>query len=90
VMAKADAGDQARYRSQFRWFVKKVEESLETCGLRFVTVEGQPYDPGVAATPVNMAEFGPGEALVVDQMIEPIIMGKEGLVRPGTVTLRKA
>jgi hypothetical protein len=89
VLAKTDAGEQARYRSQFRWFVKKVEESLGGSGLHWVSLEGQPFDPGMAATPLNIGEFGGGEALVVDQMIEPIIMGKEGLVRAGTVTLRR-
>ena len=28
--------------------------------------------------------------LVVDQMIEPVVMGREGLLRAGTVMLRKA
>lgn len=89
LLQKLDAGEQSRYRSQFRWFIKKVEEALEQANLRVVNVEGHHFDPGMAATPLNIEEFDAKDALMVDQMIEPIIMGKEGLVKTGTVTLRK-
>ena len=86
---KLDAGEQSRYMSQFRWFNKKLDDSLEEVGLRIVNVAGHPFDSGMAATPLNIEEFEATDYLVVDQMIEPIIMGKEGLVKAGTVTLRK-
>lgn len=89
MLMKLDAGEQARYKSQFRWFIKKVEEAMEDAELRIVNVEGHPFDPGMAATPLNIEEFDTNDVLMVDQMIEPIIMGKEGLARTGTVTLRK-
>ncbi|MGR5179030.1 hypothetical protein [Vibrio mediterranei] len=89
LLMKLDAGEQNRYKSQFRWFIKKIEEGLEQAELRIVNVEGHPFDPGMAATPLNIEEFGAKDVLMVDQMLEPIIMGKEGLVKTGTVTLRK-
>ncbi len=89
LLTKLDAGEQNRYKSQFRWFIKKVVEALEQADLRIVNVEGHPFDPGMAATPLNIEEFDANDALMVDQMIEPIIMGKEGLIKTGTVTLRK-
>lgn len=89
LLMKLDAGEQNRYKSQFRWFIKKVEEALGQADLRIVDVEGHPFDPGMAATPINIEEFDEKDTLMVDQMLEPIIMGKEGLVRTGTVTLRK-
>ena len=89
LLLKLDAGEQNRYKSQFRWFIKKVEEALEQADLKLVNVEGHPFDPGMAATPLNIEEFDANDALIVDQMIEPIIMGKEGLVKTGTVTLVK-
>lgn len=89
MLMKLDAGEQARYKSQIRWFIKKVEEAMEDAELRIVNVEGHPFDPGMAATPLNIEEFDTNDVLMVDQMIEPIIMGKEGLARTGTVTLRK-
>ncbi|WP_319467013.1 hypothetical protein [uncultured Pseudodesulfovibrio sp.] len=89
MLSKLDAGEQSRYKSQFRWFMKKVGEALEQAELKLVNVEEQPFDPGVAATPLNIDEFDESDALVVDQMLEPIIMGKAGLVKTGTVILRK-
>lgn len=89
LLTKLDAGEQNRYKSQFRWFIKKVEEALEIAELRIVNVEGHTFDPGMAATPLNIEEFEAEDTLMVDQMLEPIIMGKEGLVKTGTVTLRK-
>jgi len=89
LLTKLDAGEQGRYRNQFRWFQKKIDESLGSAQLRVVNVEGHPYDPGMAATPLNMDEFEPQDVLVVDQMLEPILMGPNGVVKTGTVTLRK-
>ncbi len=89
LLLKLDAGEQSRYQNQFRWFMKKVEEALKQADLRIVNVEGLPFDPGMAATPLNIEEFDTTDTLVVDQMIEPIIMGQEGLVKAGTATLRK-
>lgn len=89
LLTKLDAGEQNRYQSQFRWFLKKVDEALEQADLRLVNVEGHPFDPGIAATPLNLEDFQAADVLIVDQMLEPIIMGKDGLVKIGTVTLRK-
>ena len=89
VLAKLDAGQQSRYKSQFRWFLKKIEESLNEAGLRLVNVEEQPFDPGMAATPLNIEEFEVNDTLIVDQMLEPTIVGEEGLIKTGTVILRK-
>ena len=89
LLLKLDAGEQGRYRGQFRWFERKLADSLTDAGMKIVNVEGHSFDPGMAATPLNIEEFGSEDALVVDQMLEPIIMGPDGVVRTGTVTLRK-
>ena len=90
VLGKHDAGEQARYARQLRYFQKKVDEQLEVAGLKLVNVEGQPFDSGIAAAAVNLADFGPEDTLLIEQMVEPIVMGSEGLKRSGTVLLRKA
>lgn len=90
VVSKLDAGDKSRHESQARWYVKRLTEALDAAGLRLVNVENKAYDPGDAAKPLNLEDFGPDDVLVVDQMIEPIIMSGALLVRPGTVLLRKA
>jgi hypothetical protein len=89
VVSKLDAGDAGRYLSQLRYFQRKVQENLEENGLILVNVEGHPYDPGMAASALNLADFGPDDVLQVDQMIEPIIMGHDGLRKQGTVMLKK-
>ena len=89
LLIKLDVGEQRRYKSQLRWFIKKMEEALEQVGLRIVNVEGHPFDPGMAATPLNIEDFDSEDSLIVDQMLEPIIMGKDGLVKMGTVILRR-
>ena len=89
LLIKLDAGEQKRYKSQLRWFMKKMEESLEQVDLRIVNVEGHPFDPGMAATPLNIEDFNSEDSLIVDQMLEPIIMGKDGLVKMGTIILRR-
>jgi hypothetical protein len=89
VVNKLDAGEAGRYVNQLRYFQKKVEESLDASGLKLVNVEGQPFDPGMAASALNLGDFGPEDHLLVDQMVEPIIMGPEGLRKQGTVMLRK-
>lgn len=89
VVNKLDAGEAGRYLNQLRYFQKKVEESLDATGLKLVNVEGQPFDPGMAASALNIGDFGPDDALLVDQMVEPIIMGPKGLKKQGTVMLRK-
>jgi hypothetical protein len=89
VVNKLDAGESGRYVNQLRYFQKKVEESLEASGLSLVNVEGKPFETGMAASALNIGDFGPDDELLVDQMVEPIIMGRDGLRKQGTVMLRK-
>ena len=89
LLTKLDAGDGERYFNQLRYYIKRLEDNLEIAKIRLVNIEGQPYDPGMAATALNIGDFGPDDRLLVDQMIEPIIMGPDGLIRPGTIMLRK-
>lgn len=87
VVARLDAGEQARYANQLRFLLRRIDGAVEGVGARLVSIEGQPFEPGQAATPLNLDEFGEDEALVVAQMLEPIVMGREGVLRMGTVLL---
>ena len=89
VLNKLDAGESSRYMNQLRYFQKKVEENLDLSGLKFVNVEGQAFDPGMAVSALNIGDFEPEDILFVDQMVEPIIMSANGLKKQGTVMLRK-
>ena len=90
LVNRLDAGESSRYVNQLRYFQRKLEESLDASGLRLVNIEGQPFDPGMAASALNIGDFGPDDVLWVEQMVEPIIMGPDGLRRQGTVMLGKA
>lgn len=88
-LSKCDAEDSLRYVNQIRYFLKKIETNLEKVGLSVVSLEGQRYDVGMAITTLNISDFDPEDVLVVDQMVEPIVMGPLGLVRSGTALLAK-
>ncbi|MDD4767083.1 MAG: hypothetical protein PHF87_05795 [Desulfotomaculaceae bacterium] len=87
AMQKLDAGDSTRYLNQFAWFMKKVDSALKEAKLRVINVEGQPFEAGMAVTPLNIDEFSTADMLYVEQMLEPIIMDNESIVKIGTVLL---
>jgi hypothetical protein len=89
ALRQLDAGEAGRYSNQQRYYLKRLEEHLGSFGFRIVNLEGQPYDPGMAATALNITDFGRDDGLMVDQMIEPIIMGDAGLVKTGAIMVRK-
>ena len=87
AMSKLDAGESSRYIGQFNWFIKKVDEALKTAGMKIINVEGLPYDVGMALTPLNIDDFEPDDPLYVEQLIEPIIMDSESVLKTGTAIL---
>ena len=89
LLSKLDAGETPRFVNQLRYYLKSLEEKLEAVDLKIVNLEGHPYDPGIAASALNIGEFAPDDQLIIEQMVEPIIMGADGLVRQGTVMLQK-
>jgi hypothetical protein len=90
MLSKLEPSEAGRYLNQQRYFLKRLDDSLAIAGLKIVSLEGQPYDPGMAASPLNIEDFGPDDQLLVDQMVEPVLMGADGIVKSGTVMLRKA
>ena len=89
VVHSLDADQQRRASSRFHYFQKRVVDALEGADLKLVLLDGSQFGPGLAATAVNAGDFGPHDKLVVDQTLEPVVMGPDGVVRPGTVTLRR-
>ena len=87
AMSKLDAGECTRYLSQFNWFVRKVHDALEKANMRIVNIEGQAYDPGQAVVPMNIDDFEGEDILYVDQLIEPIIMKGDKVVKTGSAIL---
>lgn len=87
AISKLDFEEQSKYMSQFAWFSKKVTKAVEEAGLRIVSLEGQAYDPGMAVTPLNIDDFEVEDELKIAQMIEPIIMQEDTVLKTGTVLL---
>ena len=91
LLQKLPAMEQRRYEGRLRWFRKQLDGALADAGMRLVSIEGQLFEAGTAATALNIEDFCPGDELVVDKMIEPIIMTSNGnVLQMGTVTVRKA
>lgn len=90
VLSKVDSLEQKKYLNQYRFYEKKTTEALEQLGIKIVNVEGQIFDPGMAVTPLNINEFNNEHCeLIVDQMIEPILVNENGVLKTGTVILMK-
>ncbi|MDR1873788.1 MAG: hypothetical protein LBQ90_02080 [Synergistaceae bacterium] len=82
--------EQVPYRNKMRWFLKQIERSLDIANIQMLNLEGQVFDVGMAVHPLNSEEFDANDVLIVDRMIEPLLMGREGTVlKMGTVTLRR-
>ncbi len=84
-----DAQNQPKYMNKIEWFKKRMQDVMRAAGLKLVNVEGQEYNPGIAATAINLDEFSDDDNLIVDKMLDPIIMGAEGIIRSGTVTVKE-
>lgn len=89
VLTKLEASEAHRYMNQVRYFQKTINDNLELINLRIVDLEGQLYDPGMAASPLNIDEFDADDKLIVEQMLEPLIMGNEGIKKQATINLMR-
>lgn len=87
AISKLAPDDQVKYVSQFSWFTKRVDKAIENAGLHIVDLSGQPFDPGMAVTPLNIEDFDAEDPLYVEQMMEPIIMKDDRIYKTGTVML---
>jgi hypothetical protein len=90
LVRRLSPDDGAKYAGQLRYFQRQAADTLASAGLSLISIEGQAFDAGAAASPLNISDFGPDDILVVEQMLEPIIMDANGIVRQGTVLLAKA
>lgn len=89
ALGKLPVQDATRFENQQRYYINRLAETLQTIDCQLVNLEGMPYDAGAAVTPINIADFGPNDQLVIDQMVEPVIMGPNGIKHEGVVMLRK-
>lgn len=90
LIARLDPIDAVRYAGQARYFHGRIDECLAKAQLRLVSLEGQAFDEGMAATAINLSDFEASDALVVDQMVVPIVLDQGGIVRTGSVVVALA
>ena len=90
LLQRLEPVDQQRYAAQLRFFIATLEDSVKMAELKLINLEGQPYDPGMAATPLNSADFAANDTIIVEQMLEPIIMQDGRILKSGTVVLGKS
>jgi hypothetical protein len=90
LIFKLDANEQSRFESKLRYFKERVLSCLAGGGLSLVTLEGNRYEMGIAADVLNLGDYSSNDDLIIDQMIEPVIMGPNGIVRTGKAMVRRA
>lgn len=81
--------DAQRLSNHYAWYERIVQEVLDEADLHVVDLTGEPYDVGMAVTPLNLEDFPDGQqsTYYIAQMVEPIVM-QGGVVRKhGTVML---
>ncbi|WP_457817333.1 hypothetical protein, partial [Staphylococcus aureus] len=61
LIEKLDMMDQSRYLNQHRYYLKQLDEQLQSCGMRLVDLEGHAFDAGMAATAINLPDFEPDD-----------------------------
>ena len=84
-----DPLDADRLANRYAWYSRKVQAVLDEAGLTAVDLTGEPYDPGMAVTPLNLEDFPqrPDAAFRIAQMVEPIIMENGAVRKTGSVML---
>ena len=90
VVSRLDVGEQTRYVNQFKFFNRKITDSLKSAGYTVKDLTGHTYEIGMAVSVINMEEFGEQDVLEVEHMLEPLIMKDGKIRRTGTVSLRKS
>ena len=75
--------------AQLRFARRKLDAILEDQGLRLATYDGAHWSADVPASPVNGEDIGEADTPMVETTLEPTIIGPDGIVHAGKITLRK-
>ena len=89
LITKINPEERNNFLSKLNWYKKNLEESLNEVEIKLVSLENKKYDPGIAATALNIEDFDNNDNLIVEQMIEPIVMGSNGVIKNGLVLLKR-
>lgn len=77
-----DSDDAKRLSSHYTWYQRIVQTVLEEADLHVVDLTGEPYEVGMAVTPLNLDDCSDirQTTYYIVQMVEPIVM-QAGSVR---------
>lgn len=91
ALALLDTPIQKKFSGRVLWYRKQLNDALTKTGYQMPEYDGAVYEPGLPLTPLNADDFAAEDYLVVDYMIEPVLLDREGnVVRYGTAMLRRA
>ena len=90
LIDKVDLEQKKQFQRKLLWFEDRFESILEETDYRLVNLEGQNFVVGMAVKAINLDDFDDNENLVISRMLEPIIMGQNGVEKLGTVLLRSS
>lgn len=88
VERKLQGADRDRCRIRREDCLNKLKRSLADFGVRLIDLEGRDYEAGVAIEPVGMDRFPGRRDWVIEAMIEPIVMGPNGLIKQGVARVK--
>jgi hypothetical protein len=79
-------------RSPLRHVVRRLAESLEGMGFQTLDFEGRIYDPGMVLDVIEVRADStvPTGQTVVHETVEPTVMWRGQVVRPGQVVVKRS
>jgi len=85
----AEKMDDRSFSVNIRYSTKKMKNALETNGCSFIDLSGEAYDTGMAVDVIDTEgkEKRDGEYLFVKEMISPIILFDDNLLKHGQAIL---
>jgi len=87
LIRKLDEKEQKKYQGYYDFYLKSIDDSLNSINCWIVDMEGYDFNPGMGTTPVNLDEFEGKDHLYIEQVLEPTIMNEEGIVLMGKAIL---
>lgn len=81
---------QRKYRGKYEWFSEKANDFFKKENISiFVYETGSKYDVGMPVSVLNIADFGPSDDLYISQVLEPVVMRDEKILRSGSVLVEE-
>ena len=87
VMSRMDVMEAQRFSRQYGYFSSRVSRAVSSAGLNILDLTGQKYSVGLPVQAMNLEEFDEEDELIITQVIEPVIMLNNRVLKTGMVML---